>query len=214
MQKTDGGDMKIKVCGMVSPENLEQVCALQPDFVGYIFYAGSKRFVGALPDQALFRVPGPGISKVGVFVNESIETVKRTFSLRQLHLVQLHGEESAEYCQALSNEGIPVIKAMNVLTEEDRLEDYREHVHFFLFDTPGQGYGGTGRKFNWDLLKRIPSSHSFLLGGGIGAGDAEAVMDVSHEGMLGVDLNSRFEISPGIKDLRLLKEFMQKILKY
>lgn len=203
--------MKIKVCGMRSPRNLEQVCALQPDFVGYIFYAPSKRYVGEAPDPELFRVPGPAIRKVGVFVNESREQVKRTFEERQLQLVQLHGDETPEYCQALSREGIPLIKAMDVRSDPGFMEEYREHVEFFLFDTPGRGYGGTGRKFDWNLLRKLPSSYTFLLSGGIGPDDAGALRSIPHKGLLGVDLNSGFESSPGMKEENLLKEFMQNL---
>jgi phosphoribosylanthranilate isomerase len=206
--------MKIKICGMQSPQNLEQVCALEPDFVGYIFYPGSKRFVGENPDPALFHIPGPGIRKVGVFVNETISFVKRAYDSMQLHLVQLHGEESPDYCRRLSRDGIPVVKALAVERDEAELEAYREQVSFILFDTPDQGYGGTGRKFDWHLLKKIPSSIPFLLGGGIGPGDAEAVLGLDQPGLLGVDLNSRFELSPGIKDVEMLKKFMLKIRKH
>jgi len=205
--------MKIKVCGMVSPRNLEQVCALEPDFVGYIFYAGSKRFVGDSPDTALFHIPGPGIRKVGVFVNEKVSSVIKAFGSKHLHMVQLHGDESPEYCSLLSKEGIPVVKALDAQTDEALMEEYRDQVSYFLFDTPGPDYGGTGQKFNWDLLRKIPSLPPFLLGGGIGAGDARAVLDVDHEGLLGVDLNSRFEVSPGVKDAEMLKEFILKIKK-
>jgi phosphoribosylanthranilate isomerase len=206
--------MKIKVCGMLYPENMEQVCALEPDFVGYIFYPGSKRFVGETPDPALFQIPGPGIRKVGVFVNETIAFVKRTYESNRLQMVQLHGGESPAYCSTLSKEGIKVVKALAVETDEASLEEYREKVSYFLFDTPGQGYGGTGRKFDWNLLQKIPSTTPFLLGGGIGPGDDRAVLDIDHDGLIGVDLNSRFELLPGLKDVEMLKEFMIKIRKY
>lgn len=205
--------MKIKVCGMKSPRNLEQVCAMGPDYVGYIFYPPSKRYVGEEPDPALFQIPGPGIRKVGVFVNESLSFVLEVFESNHLNMVQLHGNESPDYCRRILQEGIPVIKALDAGEDESRLEEYREKVHYFLFDTPGKGYGGTGRKFDWELLKRIPSDLPFLLGGGIGPDDAGAVLDMDHGGLQGVDLNSRFEISPGIKDVQKLKEFMDRIKK-
>lgn len=199
---------------MRSPENLEQVCSLKPDMVGYIFYEESKRFVGAKPEPALFQIPGPGIRKVGVFVNESLDFVRRSCESGQLHLVQLHGNESTEYCSLLAKEGIPVIKALDVETEVATMEAYSEQVHYVLFDTPGQGYGGTGRKFDWDLLKRVPESTPFLLSGGIGPGDAGTVLDIDHEGFHGIDLNSRFELEPGLKDVEALKDFMELIRKH
>jgi len=203
--------MKIKVCGMKSPRNLEQVCALGPDYVGYIFYPASKRYVGEEPDPALFQIPGEGIRKVGVFVNESLSFVLGAFESNHLDMVQLHGDESPDYCGRLLKEGIPVIKSLDAGKDEFRLEEYHEQVHYFLFDTPGKAYGGTGRKFDWELLKRIPTKFPFLLGGGIGPGDAGAVMALDHGGLQGVDLNSRFELAPGIKDVPLLKEFMEFI---
>lgn len=206
--------MKIKVCGMLYPGNLEQVCALEPDLVGYIFYPGSKRFVGETPDPALFHIPGPGIRKVGVFVNETIAFVKKAYESNRLHMVQLHGGESPAYCSTLLKAGIPVVKALGADPDVARLEEYREQVRYFLFDTPGQGYGGTGRKFDWDLLKKIPATTPFLLGGGVGPGDDRAVLELEHGGLIGVDLNSRFELSPGLKDVKMLKEFMVQIRKY
>jgi len=205
--------MKIKICGMTSPLNLEEVCALKPDFVGFIFYPGSKRFVGESADPALFQIPGPGIRKVGVFVNESVSYVIKAFGSKDLHMIQLHGDESPDYCSKLSKEGIPVVKALDVQTDLTLLEEYREQVDYFLFDTTGPGYGGTGQKFDWDLLRKIPSDLHFLLGGGIGPGDAGVIQDMDYTGLLGVDLNSRFELSPGVKDVKKLKEFMQKIIK-
>lgn len=205
--------MKIKICGMTSPRNLEQICALDPDYVGYIFYPASKRYVGERPDPALFQIPGPGIRKVGVFVNEALSFVLGAFESDHLHLVQLHGDETPDYCRRLLKEGVPVIKALDAEADKYRLEEYREQVQCFLFDTPGKGYGGTGQKFDWELLKNIPSDLPFLLGGGIGPGDAGALLDMDHGGLLGVDLNSRFELAPGIKDVTLLKEFMELIKK-
>lgn len=196
---------------MKSTRNLEQVCALEPDFVGYIFYPASKRFVGESPDPALFQIPGPGIRKVGVFVNERISFVLGAFESNHLHMVQLHGDESPEYCRKLTREGIPVVKALDAKVEKARLEEYREELSFFLFDTPDPAYGGTGRKFDWDLLRGISPTYPFLLSGGIGPDDSGLVQNFDHGGLLGVDLNSGFEHSPGLKDVEKLKEFMQKI---
>ena len=203
--------MKVKICGMRSPGNLEQICALSPDYVGFIFYPGSKRFVGTLPDPSLFHIPGPEIQKVGVFVNEAPASVLHTFETHQLHCVQLHGDESPEYCRRLSHEGIPVIKALDARLSRDRLEEYRDQVSCFLFDTPGPGRGGTGQKFDWGLLQKIPAAVPFLLGGGIGPEDAGALLALDHEGLRGVDVNSRFELSPGVKDVEKLQDFMSKL---
>ena len=203
--------MKIKICGMRSPRNLEQICTLSPDFVGFIFYPGSKRFVGTSPDPSLFQIPGPEIQKVGVFVNETPTTLLHHFETHQLQCVQLHGDESPEYCRRLSRKGVPVIKALDAHTAVARLEEYRDQVSYCLFDTPGPGRGGTGQKFDWGLLERIPATVPFLLGGGIGPEDAGALLALDHAGLCGVDVNSRFELSPGVKDVERLKVFMAKI---
>ena len=203
--------MKIKICGMRSPRNLEQICTLSPDFVGFIFYPGSKRFVGTSPDPSLFQIPGPEIQKVGVFVNETLTGLLHRFETHQLQYVQLHGDESPEYCRRLSQAGIPVIKALDANTALARLEEYRDQVSYCLFDTPGPGRGGTGQKFDWGLLEKIPVAVPFLLGGGIGPEDAGALLALDHAGLRGVDVNSRFEFSPGVKDVEKLKEFMAEI---
>jgi len=203
--------MKIKICGLRSPRNLEQVCTLSPDFVGFIFYPRSKRFVGTSPDPSLFQIPGPDIQKVGVFVNETLTDLLHSFETHQLQCVQLHGEESPEYCRRLSEEGITVIKALDVRTAGARLEEYRDQVSCYLFDTPGPGRGGTGHKFDWDLLKQVPAGFPFLLGGGIGPEDHGALLALDHDGLRGVDVNSRFELSPGVKNVGELKKFMAKL---
>jgi phosphoribosylanthranilate isomerase len=205
--------LKIKVCGLLHPLNVEQVCALEPDFVGYIFYPGSKRYVGEKPDPAIFRIPTKRTGKVGVFVNEEISRLKQIFTLYQLDLAQLHGTESPRYCQNLRDAGISVIKALKPADDPigGSYEMYKDFVHYFLFDTPGKELGGTGRKFDWDLLNRESISSPFLLSGGIGPGDATAIKEIEHEALIGVDVNSRFELSPGRKDVNLLDRFIKEI---
>ena len=204
--------LKIKVCGLLHPVNIEKVCALEPDFVGYIFYSGSKRFVGEKPDPAIFRIPTKKIGKVGVFVNEEISRLKQIFTLYQLDLVQLHGTESPRYCQDLMEAGIPVIKALKPASGQigGSYEAYKD-CHYLLFDTPGKELGGTGRKFDWDLLRGESIPLPFLLSGGIGPEDAIAIREIGHEALFGVDVNSRFELSPGMKDIDLLDGFIKEI---
>lgn len=200
---------------MLHPENIEQVCSLEPDFVGYIFYRESKRYVGKEPDPAIFRIPPQGTGKVGVFVNEKISVVRRIFESCQLDLAQLHGNESPEYCMSLVESGIPVIKAIDPgsVTSKGNIADYVELVRYFLFDTQGEGYGGTGRQFNWDLLDRFSIPFPFLLSGGIGPGDGDAIGKIGHEWLFGIDVNSRFELSPGMKDVKQLEGFIKEIRK-
>jgi phosphoribosylanthranilate isomerase len=205
--------LKIKVCGMRHPGNLEQVCALGPDFVGFIFYSGSKRYVGSKADPALFRIPPAGMKKVGVFVNEEAEQVRRTVERFGLDLVQLHGAEMPSYCDDLRRVGIPVIKALVPENAPPALEAYAGTVDAFLFDSPGRSHGGTGRKFNWEVLGRMNHSLPFMLSGGIGPEDASALLALGLKEMSGIDLNSMFEVEPGIKDVALLGPFINEIRK-
>jgi phosphoribosylanthranilate isomerase len=205
--------IQIKVCGMRDPLNLEELCALSPDFVGFIFYPRSKRFVGASPDPALFRIPGKGVKKVGVFVDEELSRVRRTTELYGLDAVQLHGDESVKYCRQLSSDAIEVIKALDPYSPVEELEHYLGAADLFLFDSAGAGFGGTGLKFDWKLLNDLPPKVPFLLSGGIGPGDAALVRTLDHKGLKGVDVNSRFELAPGLKDIEGLKEFIIEIRK-
>ena len=204
--------LKIKVCGMRHPENLEQLCALAPEFVGFIFYPRSKRFVGSTPDPALFQIPGLETKKVGVFVNEEISRVSSAIKNYKLDVVQLHGGESVEYCQNLAGEA-QVLKVLDPYELRFGLENFATAADYFLVDTPGEGYGGTGRKFDWNLLKEISSSVPFMLSGGIAPGDAAAIRSIDHKGLMGIDLNSGFELAPGRKDMQELKKFFLEIRK-
>ncbi|MEN8202927.1 MAG: phosphoribosylanthranilate isomerase [Bacteroidota bacterium] len=192
------------------PENLEQVCSLDPDYVGYIFYPGSKRYVGSKPDPTLFKLPPAEITKVGVFVNQPLATIIELYELHRLDMVQLHGNEPPEYCRELTEHGVAVIKALG--PDANRME-YPDVVQLFLFDTPGPGWGGTGKKFDWNLIREGTVPGPFLMSGGIGPEDARAVRQLRHENFRGIDVNSRFERSPGLKDIPRLKEFIKEIRK-
>ena len=207
---------------MCEPENLEQLCSIEPDYVGYIFYQKSKRFVGVSPDPALFKIPPADILKVGVFVNEEMDQVIQKVDEHQLDLVQLHGNESPGYCGKLMGLGIRVIKAIspggvapgsNIQTCDTEIEDYKEMVQTLLFDTPGPGWGGTGQKFDWSLLKELNVTLPYILSGGIGPEDAKALRELKQQNLQGIDLNSRFELSPGVKDIALLNDFFIEFRK-
>lgn len=206
-------NLQIKVCGMLDPLNLEQVCALHPEYIGFIFYQGSKRFVGTNPNPVLFEIPGPDIKKVGVFVDEDLKLVRAFINSCKLDAVQLHGGESVAYCRQLFSESVEVYKVLDPDAHYSEVENYMDVVDHFLFDSAGEGKGGTGNKFDWELLEDLPPSASFLLSGGIGPQDAGRVRDLNLEGLIGVDVNSRFELLPGLKDIERLKEFVVEIRK-
>jgi len=200
---------------MKEPDNLQQVCGLVPDFVGYIFFKASTRYVGEKPDEALFSIPGDTITRVGVFVNEPLLSIRNIGESGWLDVVQLHGSETPEYCKTLVNEGIHVIKAIGPrdLDTIKRLEDYYGVVHYFLFDSAGGGSGGTGEKFDWSLLKKYTLPIPFLLSGGIGPDDAYSIRELDHLLLRGVDVNSKFEEAPGFKNIKALKGFIKEIRK-
>ncbi len=203
--------LKIKVCGMRRREDIALLNNLSPDFLGYIFYPRSPRYVGSNPDPGIFSLPAPGIMKTGVFVDEDIRKIHKTAGLYALDAVQLHGEESPEQCRILKDSGLIVIKA--VAADKIRHKPGRVYagaVDFLLYDSPGPGKGGTGRKFNWDLIDQ-EAEIPFFLSGGIGTGDEEEIKSLKFESLAGIDVNSRFELAPGIKDIKALEKFINRI---
>ena len=197
---------------MREAENIREVEALGIDMMGFIFWPKSSRYVSERPDYLPKHV-----KRVGVFVNEAPEQVKRQAADYRLDYIQLHGQESPEQISHLSplTSHLSIIKAFNIATAEDLLQTqpYEGLVNLFLFDTKGKSVGGNGEKFDWDVLDAYHGSTPFLLSGGIGPDDAERVNAFHHPKCIGIDLNSRFELSPGLKDINKLKEFLKKIQK-
>ncbi len=208
--------MKLKVCGLKKVENIKELIKLEPDFIGFIFYSKSKRYMvnELLPEDLKF-VP-KSIKKVGVFVDENISNLKQHFAQYELDFVQLHGNEGAEYCKELTFNKIPIIKAFQVDDSFDLniLNDYEPYCDYFLFDTKGKLMGGNGIKFNWEVLKNYKSETPFLLSGGLDLEDAETVKSLILNNMIGVDINSKFEIEPGLKDIEKVKSFKQNLQKW
>ncbi len=205
--------LKIKVCGMRQPENIDAVCAAEPDFLGFIFYPKSKRFVGADPDKSIFnRVPA-STQKVGVFVNEEQSQVEKICASYDLQFAQLHGSESPDYCLALKNAGVKIIKAFAVDDDFNfqQLDAYTSVVDYFLFDTKGKLPGGTGLKFNWDILKNYTASVPYFLSGGITLGDCEDLKTLSQAQLFALDINSGFETEPALKESDKVHQFIQQI---
>jgi len=203
--------MKIKVCGMKFPENVQSVAALQPDYMGFIFYPHSPRFVGYVPNEELtvLRLPA---KKVGVFVDKDFSTIKSIIQKYQLDVVQLHGNESAETCAAL-RKTVEVIKAFGVDENFDfhLLKPYENKVDYFLFDTKTAVYGGSGKVFDWRVLENYTLNIPFFISGGLSNENISSVFQFKHPALYGLDLNSRFEDGPGLKNIKKLEEVFSLI---
>jgi phosphoribosylanthranilate isomerase len=205
--------LKIKVCGMKYPENREAVEALGIDLLGFIFYPLSKRYVGELDEVVKMRLLATEKEKVGVFVNEKILEIKKISKKYSLDYIQLHGDERPEYCQKLQSLGIKIIKAFRVDEDFDFTitVPFSGIADFLLFDTKSDLFGGTGKKFDWQVLNNYKGEASFFLSGGIKPEDAETIKMLKHPKLYGVDLNSGFEEKPGFKNIDLLKHFINEI---
>lgn len=195
--------MLIKVCGITDQYQLDQISELV-DMTGMIFYPRSPRFLEKY-------IEGVARNRVGVFVNETEETIRVIADEHKLGVIQLHGSESPELCAALRAD-FKVIKAFGIDESFDfeALSDY-SNVDYFLFDTQTKDHGGSGRQFNWQLLDNYTLDTPFLLSGGIGPEHISEIMDISHPQFAGIDLNSKFEIQPGIKDIQKLKDFTNEL---
>jgi tryptophan synthase alpha subunit len=205
--------MKIKVCGMRDGRNIAEIALLTPDFMGFIFYEPSPRNACAMPPEALDALP-PETKRVGVFVDASPEYILETARRYALDLVQLHGSESPETCAELRRT-LGVIKAFGIRTAADveRAAAWDGTCDYYIFDTAGAGRGGTGRKFDHRLLASYHGMTPYLLSGGLGPDDAMALVETARKDPCcrGVDINSRFETTPGVKDPDAIAKFMATI---
>jgi phosphoribosylanthranilate isomerase len=201
--------LAIKVCGMKQPFNIREVSGLRIQYIGLIFYPGSSRFVGDLEPVNL---PGQ-IEKVGVFVNQPIEYILEQAKRHSLAYIQLHGEEDQDFCKKLVQEGCKIIKAFRVGSAEDfqSVQLFEPFCAYFLFDAKGKTYGGTGRQFDWSLLNVYNGTTDFLLSGGITVADAGSIRNLNHPRLAGVDINSGFEMEPGIKSIQTIKTFIHEL---
>jgi phosphoribosylanthranilate isomerase len=204
--------MLIKICGMRYMENIQSVSRYHPDFMGFIFYPQSPRYVKE--DESL-PVIQANIKKVGVFVDQSWEEMIHLIDKHKLDGVQFHGHESEEMTARMKQRGLIVIKAFRIDRDFDfsLLSRYEAAVDYFLFDTKGKVPGGTGQTFDWSLLQHYSGSVSFLLSGGLSEQNIQQAVELKHARLAGVDLNSGVEISPGIKDLKKLSRVIQTINK-
>lgn len=228
-------DKLIKVCGMRDAENIKAVAALGVDLIGLIFYPKSPRYVasisseaGIIPDYNGFTSKRGGKkiegepSFVGVFVNDMPQNIVTAVYNYHLSYVQLHGDESPVMIDNLRRTLVPdivpqikIIKAISVASAEDlkRCDEYEGLVDLFLFDTKCKGYGGSGQQYDWSVLDAYSGDTPFLLSGGIGPDDVDRLLAFHHPKCLGIDLNSRFETEPGMKDVEKLREFLQQLKK-
>lgn len=205
--------MRIKVCGMREPENLLQLLELQPDYVGLIFHETSPRFVGENLDPELVRTLPKSVKKVGVFVNASIDQIVKTVKRYGLDYAQLHGDETPDFCRNLQFKGVNIIKAFAIDVDFNftKLNNFKPHCDFFLFDAKGLSRGGNGQTFDWSLLNRYDNEKPFFLAGGIGLDNAEQAAELTGLKLHALDVNSRFETAPGVKDLEKVRQLMEKV---
>lgn len=192
---------------MKIPENIKDVVKLQPDYLGFIFYPKSKRFIDKLDSQWVIQHTTQCI-RVGVFVNATTEKVLQEAERFKFGLIQLHGDESPSFCQQIKNAGYQVVKAFGVDDDFDFsvLEPYKSYCDYFLFDTKSKAYGGTGQVFNWELLQKYDNQVPLFLSGGLDVDNIQEIKKLDFLNIHAIDINSRFEISPGLKDLQLLNQ--------
>lgn len=211
--------MRVKVCGMTQIEQVRQLDEMGVDFAGFIFYPKSPRYVARHLRGEKLKKEKLRLGKVGVFVNATYEELMKNVDEYGLDMVQLHGDETARFCDRVANY-ISVIKVFR-MGENDPIDwiakPFEDSCDMFLFDTEGAGYGGTGKKFNWDVLKNSSLNKLFFLSGGIQPDDTEKLKSFAQETvakkLFSVDINSKFETSAGVKDLKKIKEFVEKLKK-
>ncbi len=202
--------LKIKVCGMKFAANKSEVEKLDIDLLGFIFYPPSKRFIGELPEMSLFDTEKP---KVGVFVDENVFEILGVAKNLGFEYIQLHGKENPKTCAILKKQGLKVIKVFNVNETFNfaTTKPFEKVADYFLFDTKTEVPGGSGQKFNWQILNKYRGETPFFLSGGIELKDAPAIKKVKHDKFAGVDLNSGFEESAGVKGVEKIKEFIKRV---
>lgn len=207
--------MNIKVCGITQFKQLQQLEAMNIDFTGLIFYKESSRYVGDKLSKKDVKSADFDLKKVGVFVNPELIDVLDAIDDYGLDAVQLHGDESPEMCEDLSSE-VEVIKAFRIPSGEkvniDKLvAPYDAVCDYYLFDTGGlkESFGGTGQQFDWSVLTKAKIEKPFFLSGGLGPDDAEKIKAFKHPDFYAIDINSRFEKEPGVKEMAAILKFLQ-----
>ncbi|WP_047446207.1 phosphoribosylanthranilate isomerase [Alistipes sp. ZOR0009] len=207
----DKNELLVKVCGITDAANAEEIAMLQPNMMGFILYPKSSRYIDFLKAKEIIALLPKGIKKVAVLVNEPLHRAKQIADSRTFDILQLHGNESIEYCQSLATR-IPIMKAFGVVDQlPAELEAYSRCCTYFLFDTKSENYGGSGQKFNHEILKQYSNNLEFLISGGIDLDDIDSIIGLKHEKLKGIDINSKFEEIAGIKDVNKVKKLIKKI---
>jgi len=202
-------DLKVKICGMRDKENIQQLIELEPDYLGFIFYEKSARYVSERQMQEIIKLNFGETERVGVFVNESVENILSFADQGFFDVVQLHGNESPEVVEALKAEGLEVIKVFSVDDDfEAKVLNKYADADYFLFDTKGKLPGGNGVKFNWDVLENSKIKKPFFLSGGLGVEDIEMVKNFKSKNLYALDFNSKLELEPGLKDVGKVQEVL------
>lgn len=198
----------IKVCGLMQADNIQAVEQLGVEMIGLNFYPKSPRFIYQMPSYLPLEA-----KRVGIFVNQSKEEIAIYADRFGLNYIQLHGTESPGYCRSLQTKGYHLIKAFAIAQAKDLsvVREYEGFCDYYLFDTKTHNYGGSGEQFDWSLLRHYHGRTPFLLSGGINVFSARAIRAFTHPCLAGVDLNSRFERAPGIKDVERIRQFIQEL---
>lgn len=205
-------EVKLKVCGMRDAENIRLLAELKPDYLGFIFYEPSKRYADNLDAAALENLPSC-IKKTGVFVNATLEEITEKVQQFKLDAVQLHGQESVEFCMQLKPIGVEIIKAFGIDSEFDfnSLINYQSVIDYYLFDTKTELHGGSGKTFEWTILEKYTLKIPYFLSGGLSAENIKEIRGMNDSRLFALDLNSRFEIQPGLKDIEKLTTVFNEI---
>lgn len=204
--------MKLKVCGLKHEHNIKELMKLNIDYMGFIFYKNSPRFVNTNLSFDFVRTIPKHIQKTGVFVNESSYLILENIVQYDLNMVQLHGNESPELCAELKKH-TKVMKAFQIKEDFDfkQIENYLPVVDYFLLDSPARDYGGSGKQFNWQVLKKYNYKIPFFLSGGVSEDHTEEIKQLNIPQLAAIDINSKFEIEPGLKNTEQVKQFILKL---
>jgi len=206
-------ELKVKVCGMKYPQNIETVSELNPDMMGFIFHPNSPRYVERLNTEVLKSIP-ESILKIGVFVNQKFVDTYLMVQRYKLNGVQLHGKEPVDYCNSFKELNLVVLKAFSISDASDFsfTIPYEGACDYFIFDTKTPAFGGSGNKFDWNILSDYKGDTPFILSGGISMDDVDDIKKIHHPKFAGVDINSKFEISPGMKSTMMVDSFVKQLI--